>query len=69
MGNGTTLAPFSYAGPLTESVLLGGVATHFPNQKLEWDAANLKFTNQPNAARLIRRPYRSGWEVTGLSEI
>lgn len=69
LGNGTTLAPFNYAGPLTESVLLGGVATHFPNQKLEWDAANLKFTNQPDAARLIRKPYRSGWEVTGLSEI
>lgn len=67
MGNGTTLAPFSYAGPLTESVLLGGVATHFPNEKLEWDAANLKFKNQPKAADLIRRPYRIGWDVPGLS--
>jgi len=66
-GNGTTLAHFGYAGPLTESVLLGGVSTFFPNQKLEWDAANLKFTNQPDAARLIRRPYRKGWEVAGLS--
>lgn len=68
-GNGTTLAPFSYAGPLTESVLLGGVSTFFPNQKLEWDAANLKFTNQPDAARLIRRPYRKGWDVAGLSNV
>lgn len=68
LGNGTTLAPFSYAGPLTESVLLGGVATYFPNKLLEWDAANLKFTNEPDAARLIRRTYRKGWEVAGLSD-
>ncbi len=69
MGNGTTLAHFGYAGPLTESVLLGGVATYFPNQKLEWDAANLKFKNQPDAARLIRRTYRKSWEVAGLSDV
>ena len=69
LGNGTTLAPFSYAGPLTESVLLGGVATYFPNKLLEWDAANLKFTNEPDAARLIRRTYRKGWEVAGLSDV
>lgn len=66
-GEGTTSAHFGYAGPLTESVLLGGVATYFPNEKLEWDAAGLKFTNQPKAAHLIRRSYRKGWEVNGIS--
>lgn len=66
-GNGTTSAHFGYAGPLTESVLLGGVATHFPNERLEWDTASLKFKNKPDADRLIRRPYRQGWEVAGLS--
>jgi predicted dehydrogenase len=66
-GNGKTSAHFGYAGPLTESVLLGGVATHFPNERLEWDAAALKFTNKPEAAHLIRRPYRKGWDVPGLS--
>ena len=66
-GNGKTSAHFGYAGPLTESVLLGGVATFFPNERLEWDAANLKFKNKPDADRLIRRPYRKGWEVAGLS--
>lgn len=66
-GNGTTSAHFGYAGPLTESVLLGGVATFFPNQTLEWDAAKLQFTNKPDAARLIRRTHRKGWEVAGLS--
>ena len=66
-GNGKTSAHFGYAGPLTESVLLGGVATFFPNETIEWDAAKLQFKNKPEAARLIRRTYRKGWEVTGLS--
>jgi predicted dehydrogenase len=66
-GNGTTSAHFGYAGPLSESVLLGGVATHFPQQLLEWDAAGLQFKNLPDAGRLIRREYRKGWEVPGLS--
>jgi predicted dehydrogenase len=66
-GNGLTSAHFGYAGPLTESVLLGGVATHFPQKLLEWDAAGLRFKNQPDADRLIRRSYRKGWEVAGLS--
>ena len=30
-GNGKTSAPFDYSGPLTESVLLGCLATRFPN--------------------------------------
>jgi predicted dehydrogenase len=67
LGNGTTSTPFSYSGPLTESVLLGGVATHFPEQKLEWDAETLTFKNAPEATRLIKRTYRKGWEVPGLS--
>lgn len=66
-GNGKTSAHFGYAGPMTESVLLGGVATHFPNERLEWDAAALKIKNKPDAAHLIRRPYRNGWDVPGLS--
>lgn len=66
-GNGSTSAHFGYAGPLTESVLLGGVATYFPQEMLEWDAAGLQFKNRPDADRLIRRTYRKGWEVAGLS--
>jgi predicted dehydrogenase len=66
-GNGNTSTPFSYSGPLTESVLLGGIATHFKDQTLEWDATNLTFRNVPDANRLIRRTYRPGWDVAGLS--
>jgi len=66
-GEGQASARFDYAGPLTEAVLLGGVATHFPQTLLEWDAAKLRFKNVPEANRHVRRTYRKGWEVKGLS--
>jgi predicted dehydrogenase len=66
-GEGKTSAGFDYSGPLTESILLGGVASRFPEQTLEWDAAALKFKNNPEADKLLRREYRKGWEVPGLS--
>jgi predicted dehydrogenase len=67
LGNTKTSTPFDYSGPLTESVLLGGVATRFPQKTLEWDAAKLEFRNAPEAASILRRTYRQGWEVKGLS--
>lgn len=67
LGKGQTSASFDYSGPLTEAVLLGGVATHFPKATLEWDSAKLSFRKSPEATRLIRRTYRKGWEVPGLS--
>jgi len=67
LGKSQTSAGFDYSGPLTEAVLLGGVATHFPKTTLEWDAAKLSFRNTPDADRIIRRTYRKGWEVRGLS--
>ncbi|MDF7825940.1 Gfo/Idh/MocA family oxidoreductase [Pontiellaceae bacterium B12227] len=62
------LADFhDYGGPLTETVLLGALASHFPNETLNWDAQDLRFTNHKQANQLIRREYRKGWEVRGLS--
>ncbi|MEI7730031.1 MAG: Gfo/Idh/MocA family oxidoreductase [Verrucomicrobiota bacterium] len=66
-GKGKTSAGFDYSGPLTEAVLLGGVATRFPKTTLEWDGAHLKFTNLADANQYIRRTYRKGWEIKGLS--
>lgn len=65
-GGGRTAAGFDYAGPLTESVLLGSVASRFPQTTLEWDARALKFTNVREANQFIRRAYRKGWDVKGL---
>ena len=66
-GNGQTAAHFDYAGPLTESVLLGSVATRFPKTTMQWNAKDLKFTNVPQANQYVRRRYRKGWEVKELS--
>jgi predicted dehydrogenase len=65
-GNGKTSAPFAYAGPLTESVLLGCLATRFPKTTLEWDAKKLTVTNEKDANQFVRRKYRKEWEVEGL---
>jgi len=65
-GLGTTSSNFDYAGPLTETVLLGTIAVRFPNEKLEWDSSALKFTNRPEADRFLSKNYRPGWSVPGL---
>ena len=54
-GNGKASANFDYAGPLTEAVLLGSVASRFPKTTLEWDAAALKFGNVAEANQYVRR--------------
>ncbi|MEX0321792.1 MAG: Gfo/Idh/MocA family protein [Puniceicoccaceae bacterium] len=62
------LADFhAYGGPLTETVLLGALSSHFPGETLEWDAAKLQFKKNKEANKLIRRKYRKGWEVEGLA--
>jgi predicted dehydrogenase len=53
-----------YAGPLTETVLLGNVAMRV-GQRIMWDSANLRVTNVPEAAAIIHREYRQGWELRG----
>lgn len=68
---------FDYAGPLSETVQLGNVATRVarpPKPKrgsnvvkeapaLEWDAAALRFKNNEAANKLLTKTYRAGWEV------
>ena len=66
LGKDTASASFDFAGPLTETVLLGVLAARFPGKKLQWDAANLQVTNLPEANRCVRSAYRHGWEVEGL---
>jgi hypothetical protein len=66
LGEGRTTAPFEYAGPLTEIVLLGTVALRCPDELLLWDNAAAKFTNHEAADGFLRRQYRKGWEVEGL---
>jgi hypothetical protein len=57
---------FEYAGRLTEAMLLGNIAVRFAGQKLEWDAAKLRFANSEPATRLVRKEYRKGWDLAGV---
>ena len=66
LGHARTSADFLYAGQLTETVLLGGVASRFPQRTLRWNSAMLEF-DLPQANQFIRRDYRSGWNIKGLT--
>lgn len=55
-------ADFEYSGWLTEANHLGNVAYRL-GKKIEWDAANLRATNAPEANAIIHREYRKGWEL------
>jgi predicted dehydrogenase len=55
-------ADFAYSGPLTETCLLGNAAKRIDG-RIEWDAANLRVTNSPEANRLVRTEYRKGWSL------
>jgi hypothetical protein len=65
-GNDKTTTDFDYAGPLTEAVLLGGVAARFPRRAIGWNSDSLKF-DLAAANQYVRRDYRKGWEVAGLT--
>ena len=67
LGSGKASAAFDYSGPLTEAVLLGPVATRFPQTTLAWNGARLKFRNSVEATGFVSRIYRTGWRVNGLS--
>lgn len=57
---------WSYAGPMTEAVLLGTVATRLPGETLKWDSAKLEFAGNTQANTYIKEEYRPGWEVKGM---
>ena len=65
-GTAEATTAFPYAGPLTETVLLGPLATRFPKTTLNWDAKRVRVTNFKAANQFLRRRYRKGWEVPGL---
>ena len=78
-GKAKTSSPFEYAGPFTESILIGNLAlrsflTRNPTgkgwddkwlgrKKLLWDAKNMKITNFDEANQFVKRQYREGWTL------
>jgi hypothetical protein len=62
-GKTKATSPFDYAGPFTETVLLGNLAVAFPGTKLLWDGPGLKVTNHEQANALVQHNYREGWSL------
>lgn len=59
-----TSTPFAYGGPLTETALLGLAAFRAaPGKALEWDAANMRFTDLPAADAFLAPDCRAGWTI------
>ncbi len=57
-----TTCSFDYSGLLTEANHLGNVA-YRTGKKLQWDPVKLQAANVPEAAAILRRPYRQGWTL------
>jgi hypothetical protein len=63
-GIGEAVSPFSYAGPLTETMLLGIVALRAgQGVRIEWDGESGAVMNNPEAAQYLHRPYREGYTL------
>ncbi len=71
-GNKDLSSPFSYAGPLTETILMGNLALqawnvkegkgNFPGRtKLLWNAEEMKITNFEPANQFVKREYKNGY--------
>lgn len=69
---------FDYAGPMTETVLMGNLAIrsymlrrensdggmdYYARKKLLWDGENTRITNLEAANQFVGRTYREGWEM------
>jgi len=57
-----------YAGPLTETILLGNLAVWAApepgeGKKIEWDAKELKATNAPEVQHIVKPKYREGYTL------
>src|SRR6266404_389527 len=53
---------FEFSGLVTETLLLGNVATRSA-QKLNWDRANMKVVNADTLEKYVRPERRKGWEL------
>ncbi len=54
---------FSVAGPFAEWIAMAVIAVRIEG-RLEWDSANMRFTNNPEANRYVRPKIRKGWSLT-----
>lgn len=57
---------FSIAGPYTEWMVLGAVATRVQG-KLLWDPKKMEFTNNKEANKYVKPVFRKGWELRSIT--
>jgi hypothetical protein len=43
--------------------MVGVIALKMPGTKLDWDSANMRFTNCEEANQFLNPPYRQGWTL------
>jgi predicted dehydrogenase len=60
-GGPAALTNFEIQSPVTEAFLLGCMAQRLPGEKLLWDTAQTKVTNNEKANSLVDPPYRNGY--------
>jgi len=60
-GGPPAVSNFDYAGPLSETVLMGNLAVRFPGRELFWNGEAMEVTNDADANAYVRRSYREGW--------
>jgi hypothetical protein len=62
--NAKASSPFEYAGPLTETMILGLVALRAgQGKKILYDGNAGRVTNVADANQYLTREYRSGWAI------
>lgn len=66
-GKGTTCsAGFDYAQLVTEVVLLGTIASHYPDTPLDYEPATMRFPSHREASGWISRTYRKQYLMTRI---
>jgi predicted dehydrogenase len=65
-GRNGTMTHFEFAAKITESMVLGAIASRFPGESLIWDTDAVQFTNKFEANAYARRKYREGFKVENL---
>lgn len=61
-GGEPSCSDFSITAPFAEWLALAIIGMRVPG-KLQWDSKNMRFTNSPEANKLVKPEFRKGWEL------
>ena len=63
-GGDPACSNFGVAGPFVQWMLLGVIAMKFEG-RLDWDARNMRITNNSEANKYLKPYVRKGWKLAG----